>query len=301
MTGWGQDGPLAQRRRPRHQLHRARRRARALRARRAASRRRRSTWSATSAAAAMFLAFGIVCGVARGARSGQGQVVDAAMVDGARRAHGDDVGHRADRLSWNEERGANLLDTGAPFYDIYETADGKYIVGRRDRAAVLRRAARSGGLEGRGPARADGPGGVAALRERFTELFKTQDARRVVRDLRGHRRLLRAGAHHERGAGQRAHHGARHDRRARRRRRNRRRRRASRARPARVQRPAPEARRSTPTRSSPTGASAPTRSRSSTTSARSRRRRRQADARRADRRRSARSSVVARRRCRRRA
>ena len=45
---------------------------------------------------------------------------------------------------WSDERGTNLLDTGAPFYDTYETADGKLHRGRRDRAAVLRRSCWSG-------------------------------------------------------------------------------------------------------------------------------------------------------------
>ena len=59
---------------------------------------------------------------------------------------------------WDEERGTNLLDTGAPFYDTYET-DGRQVhLARLARAAVLRRADRAASAStSDGPARADGP------------------------------------------------------------------------------------------------------------------------------------------------
>ena len=60
------------------------------------------------------------------ARSGQGQVVDAAMVDGAALLMAMFFGMRNSGL-FTEERGVNLLDGGAHFYDTYETSDGKYI------------------------------------------------------------------------------------------------------------------------------------------------------------------------------
>jgi alpha-methylacyl-CoA racemase len=74
----------------------------------------------------MFLALGITSGLLEAQRSGEGQVVDAAMVDGAAvlstmfwalRAMG---AHR-------DERGTNMLDTGAHFYEVYETADGRHV------------------------------------------------------------------------------------------------------------------------------------------------------------------------------
>src|SRR5438067_1493293 len=71
----------------------------------------------------MFLAFGVVCAILEARESGVGQVVDAAMVDGAALLMSMAWGLRA-RGAWREERGVNLLDTGAPFYDTYETADG---------------------------------------------------------------------------------------------------------------------------------------------------------------------------------
>jgi alpha-methylacyl-CoA racemase len=74
----------------------------------------------------MLLAFGIVCALLEARTSGAGQVVDAAMVDGA--ALLGTMLHGMRRAgTWSNERGTNLLDGGAPFYDVYETADGGWI------------------------------------------------------------------------------------------------------------------------------------------------------------------------------
>jgi alpha-methylacyl-CoA racemase len=74
----------------------------------------------------LFLAFGIVCAILEAQRSGEGQVIDAAMVDGAAVLSTFIYGLRNIGI-WQEERGTNMLDTGAHFYDVYETADGKYV------------------------------------------------------------------------------------------------------------------------------------------------------------------------------
>jgi alpha-methylacyl-CoA racemase len=74
----------------------------------------------------MYLAFGLVCAILEAKGSGQGQVVDAAMVDGAASLMTFFHGFRAMGI-WNDERGTNLLDTGAHFYDVYECADGKFV------------------------------------------------------------------------------------------------------------------------------------------------------------------------------
>lgn len=75
----------------------------------------------------MLLAFGVVCALFEAARSGEGQVVDAAMVDGTAQQLWMQMGMMAASL-WNpRKRGANLLDGGAPFYQVYETADGGYV------------------------------------------------------------------------------------------------------------------------------------------------------------------------------
>ena len=74
----------------------------------------------------MFLAFGVVCGLLEAQRSGQGQVVDAAMVDGAATLMTMFWAFR--NSMWDEtRRGVNLLDTGSHFYDVYECSDGEYI------------------------------------------------------------------------------------------------------------------------------------------------------------------------------
>jgi alpha-methylacyl-CoA racemase len=74
----------------------------------------------------MTCALGIVLALFERERSGRGQVIDSAMVDGAANLATFLFGFRAAGL-WSDEPGTNLLDTGAPFYDVYETADGKFM------------------------------------------------------------------------------------------------------------------------------------------------------------------------------
>ncbi|HWF54105.1 MAG TPA: CaiB/BaiF CoA-transferase family protein [Solirubrobacteraceae bacterium] len=74
----------------------------------------------------MFLAFGVVCGLLEARSSGQGQVVDAAMVDGAALLTNIFYGLKAGGI-WQEPPGTNVLDTGAHFYETYATADGGHI------------------------------------------------------------------------------------------------------------------------------------------------------------------------------
>lgn len=74
----------------------------------------------------MLLALGITSALVERAASGRGQVVDAAMVDGAALQFASIMGFRAMGL-WRDERESNFLDGGAPYYDTYETADGRYV------------------------------------------------------------------------------------------------------------------------------------------------------------------------------
>jgi alpha-methylacyl-CoA racemase len=74
----------------------------------------------------MFLAFGVVCGLLEAKKSGKGQVVDAAMVDGAAYLMAGIYGLYS-QGSWHDERGANFIDGGAPYYDVYKTSDGKWL------------------------------------------------------------------------------------------------------------------------------------------------------------------------------
>ena len=74
----------------------------------------------------LLLAFGVMAALYSARESGQGQVIDAAMVDGAALLTTMFYGLRA-QGSWLDERGTNFLDTGAPFYDVYACADGELI------------------------------------------------------------------------------------------------------------------------------------------------------------------------------
>jgi alpha-methylacyl-CoA racemase len=74
----------------------------------------------------MLLAFGVVCALLAVRAGGTGQVIDAAMVDGVSLLSTAILGLRQVGM-WRDERGANLLDGGAPFYDTYECADGRYL------------------------------------------------------------------------------------------------------------------------------------------------------------------------------
>jgi alpha-methylacyl-CoA racemase len=75
----------------------------------------------------MLMAFGIVCGLLEAQKSGKGQVVDAAMVDGAAALMAMFHGMKSAGLYDEEHRGTNLLDTGSHFYDVYECSDGGYV------------------------------------------------------------------------------------------------------------------------------------------------------------------------------
>jgi crotonobetainyl-CoA:carnitine CoA-transferase CaiB-like acyl-CoA transferase len=118
----------------------------------------------------MLLAVGVLAALLERERSGRGQVVDAAMVDGSALLSSFLYGLRA-AGAWQDERGTNVLDGGAPFYDTYTTADGRYMaVGALEPkfyAELLDRL----GLDGAGlPAQYD-RSGWPELRARLTEAF----------------------------------------------------------------------------------------------------------------------------------
>jgi len=125
MTGWGQEGPLAQA--AGHDINYIAL-AGALEpiGRRGEKPLPPLNLVGDFGGGGMFLAYGIACALIERVRSGKGQVVDAAMVDGAATLM--TFFHAAQQAGWwKPERGTNLLDGGAPFYDTYETSDGKYI------------------------------------------------------------------------------------------------------------------------------------------------------------------------------
>jgi alpha-methylacyl-CoA racemase len=121
----------------------------------------------------MFLALGLLAGVVAARASGRGRVVDAAIVDGASVLQAMTYGLFADG-AWTDERGANLLDTGAPFYDVYETADGRHMaVGALEPqfyAALVGILFAPGGIPADLPAQHDRPR-WPELRSRFADRF----------------------------------------------------------------------------------------------------------------------------------
>jgi alpha-methylacyl-CoA racemase len=119
MTGWGQTGPLAAQ--PGHDLNYI-----AISGALAAVGRPPLNLVGDFGGGGLLLAFGIVGAVLEARRSGRGQVVDAAMSDGAALLMTMIYGLRNAGL-WTDEQDDNLLDGGAPFYDVYETADGRQV------------------------------------------------------------------------------------------------------------------------------------------------------------------------------
>ena len=125
MTGWGQDGPMAAR--AGHDLNYIAL-AGVLHAfgRKGEAPVMPLNLVGDFGGGGMLLGFGIACALVEARASGKGQVVDAAMVEGASLLGTMFSGMLA-AGAWNEERGSNILDTGAPWYDVYETKDGEYV------------------------------------------------------------------------------------------------------------------------------------------------------------------------------
>ncbi|AQV98347.1 CoA transferase [Cupriavidus necator] len=125
LTGWGQDGPLAQA--AGHDINYI-----AITGLLSAIGRAGQpptvplNVAGDYAAGSVYAALGIVSAILEARSSGKGQVVDAAIVDGVASLLTIHAGLRAAGLA-GPERGTNLLDSGAPFYDAYACADGKYI------------------------------------------------------------------------------------------------------------------------------------------------------------------------------
>ena len=125
MTGWGQDGPLAQT--AGHDIN-------YISVAGALSTFARAGEDPVPPAnlvgdfggGGMLLAFGVVCALLETRASGQGQVIDAAMLDGTAALLASTYGLRA-AGQWNDEAGTNVLDTGAPYYGVYRTADGRHV------------------------------------------------------------------------------------------------------------------------------------------------------------------------------
>jgi len=125
MTGWGQSGPLSQA--AGHDINYIAL-AGALHAigRRGAPPTPPLSLVGDFGGGGLMLAYGIVCALLERERSGRGQVVDAAMVDGASTLM--TIFHATQQLGFNsDERGTHVLDSGSHFYDAYETKDGGWV------------------------------------------------------------------------------------------------------------------------------------------------------------------------------
>ena len=125
MTGWGQDGPLAQA--AGHDINYISITGNLHGYGRADGKPTPPTNAIGDfAGGGMMLAFGMVAGILNARGTGKGQVIDCAMTDGASVIHAMQWGFRGNGM-WEDTRGVNMLDTAAHFYDTYETADGKWI------------------------------------------------------------------------------------------------------------------------------------------------------------------------------
>ncbi len=183
MTGWGQSGPLAQA--PGHDpnflaitgaLH-------------AIGYRGQPPCVPLNLVAdfgggALYLAMGVLAALLHVRGGGQGQVVDAAMVDGASSLMGMVYTLRNHGL-WTDERASNLLDGGCPFGSTYETADGKYVVVCAMEPQFYRALVQALELdESALPPRYD-RAGWPLLREKFAAAFKSRSRDEWVRRLEG--------------------------------------------------------------------------------------------------------------------
>jgi alpha-methylacyl-CoA racemase len=125
MTGWGQTGPLAQA--AGHDINYI-----ALTGALHAIGRKGETpvpplnLVGDFGGGALYLAFGMACALFEARGSGKGQVVDCAMTEGAASLMSMFYGFKAMGM-WQDQKGVNLLDGGAHFYDTYETSDGKWV------------------------------------------------------------------------------------------------------------------------------------------------------------------------------
>ncbi len=121
----------------------------------------------------LMLAFGVVAALLEAQRSGQGQVIDAAMVDGAASLMTMTHSFRAMGI-WNDERGTNMLDTGAHYYDVYETADGAYVSIGSIEPQFYAELLRLTGLEGEDLPWQNDRSQWPALKERLAAIFRSK-------------------------------------------------------------------------------------------------------------------------------
>ncbi len=175
MTGWGQDGPLATV--AGHDIGYIAVTGALNGSRRAGGRPvPPMNLLGDMGGGGMMLAFGVVSALLSAARTGQGQVVDAAIVDGTAALANFVLGRR-NAGGWPAPAGHNLLDTGAPFYEVYTCADGREIAVGALEPKFYAELLRLSGMDGVGavaPDRRLDPAGWPAAKQRWAELFATR-------------------------------------------------------------------------------------------------------------------------------
>ena len=121
----------------------------------------------------LYLLVGVLAALLEARQSGKGQVVDAAMVDGAASLMTTFFGLKAAGL-WSNERGANLLDGGAHFYSVYETRDGKYVSIGSIEAKFYAELLEKTGLDPAGLPPQMKPESWPVIKDKLAEIFKTK-------------------------------------------------------------------------------------------------------------------------------
>ena len=183
ITGWGQDGPLAQA--AGHDLNYL-----------AITGALHSMGTKESippiplnllgdfAGGGMLLALGILAGVIEAKTSGKGQVVDASMVDGVSSIMTYIHSLRASNL-WSDERGENVLDGSAPYYGVYETLDGKFITVAAAEQKFYAELILLMGLESSDLPKQNDRQHWPALRVQFEQIFKSKTQTQWIEIMQG--------------------------------------------------------------------------------------------------------------------
>ncbi len=146
----------------------------------------------------MLLAFGMVSALLSAQKTGEGQVIDAAMVDGAAALMTMIHTFRAMGI-WKDVRGTNLLDTGAHFYEVYETSDGKFMSVGAIEPQFYAELIRLLGLDEEDLPDQNDKAQWPKLKERFAVALLDQDPRPMAGGLRRNRCMRLAGSLDPRG------------------------------------------------------------------------------------------------------
>ncbi len=121
----------------------------------------------------VYLALGVVAGILEAQKSGKGQVIDVAMVDGAASLMAAIYGLRA-AGRWTDQRGDNILDTGAHYYNVYETSDGKHVAVGSIEPKFYAELLRLSGLANQELPRQNDKISWPALTDKLAAIFKTK-------------------------------------------------------------------------------------------------------------------------------